>query len=237
MNWFDVHIIHFFNGFAHRSVTLDQWVVFISDDGFQKGGFVILLLWWLWFLPGKETEQNREYLGCVLLASPVALAISRFISFVVPFRTRPLHKAGMHVHLAYGLDPNTLINWNSFPSDHAVLFFTLVAGLYLVSGRVGKLAGLYVLVFVCLPRIYLGVHYPTDIVSGAVIGLAVGYLACLAGVRATIAKPLLQWMDAYPGISAAALFFYTYQIADSFGWARDLLVLTYHSVRATGVHV
>jgi undecaprenyl-diphosphatase len=237
MNWFDQRIIYFFNGFAHRSATLDQWVVFISGDGFQKGGFVILLLWWLWFLPGRETERNREYLGCVLLASPVALAISRFISFVAPFRTRPLHTAGMHIRLAYGLDANTLINWNSFPSDHAVLFFTLVAGLYFASRRIGRLAGLYILVIVCLPRIYLGIHYPTDIISGAVIGLAVGYLACLPMIRARIARPLVHWMEAYPAISSAALFFYTYQIADAFGWARDLVVLAYHSVVATGLHV
>jgi undecaprenyl-diphosphatase len=233
VNWFDANLVHLINGLAHRSVTVDAWMAFLSYDGFQKGGIVVFLLWWAWFLPEKEgTERNRETLLCVMLAAPFALALSRFISYVAPFRERPLRNPALHIRIAYGLNQQTLIHWSSFPSDHAVLFFTLVAGLLLVSQRAGVFASLYVLAFVCFPRVYLGLHFPTDILVGAGLGIAVGYLICLRKIRTTVARPILRWKQAYPGVFYATLFFYTYQLADAYGWARDILGLAYHSVVA-----
>ena len=233
MNWFDANLVHLINGLAHRSVTVDTWMAFLSYDGFQKGGIVVFLLWWAWFLPEKEgAERNRETLLSVMLAAPFALALSRFISYVAPFRERPLHNPALHIRIAYGLNQQTLIHWSSFPSDHAVLFFTLVAGLFLVSRWAGIFASLYVLAFVCFPRVYLGLHYPTDILVGAGLGIGVGYLVCLPRIGTAVARPILRWKEAYPGVFYAMLFCYTYQLADAYGWARDVLVVAYNSAVA-----
>ena len=228
MNIFDTAILHFINGFAHRSWTADYLISWLNDDGFQKGGIVMLLFWWAWFLPSENSKANRETLICSAIAAPFALALSRFISIVVPFRVRPLHIPDLHIHLAYTLCPQMLINWNSFPSDHAVLFFTFVAGLFFVSRRIGLIALSYVLLIVCLPRIYLGIHYPTDIIAGAVLGVGVAYLACLPRAKSALARPVLNWMSAHPGPFYACLFFYTYQVANAFGWARDVIVMVFH---------
>jgi hypothetical protein len=60
-----------------------------------------------------------------------------------------------------------LSGWSSFPSDHACLFFALATGLCLISPVIGGLALLHASLIVSLPRIYLGLHYPTDVLAGA----------------------------------------------------------------------
>jgi len=225
MNPFDSAILYFINGFAHRSWTADFLINWLVADQFQKGGVVMLLFWWAWFLPSENAKTNRETLICIAIAAPFALGISRFISFVVPFRVRPLNVPELHIRLGYTVAKQTLIDWNSFPSDHAVLFLTFVAGLFFVSRRFGLIALSYVLLIICLPRIYFGIHYPTDIIAGAFLGIGVAYLACLPRVRSALGRPVLNWMADHPGPFYACLFFYTYQVANAFGWARDVIVM------------
>jgi undecaprenyl-diphosphatase len=231
MNAFDAAILDFLNGFAGRSWRLDYLVVWLAADGFQKGGIVVLLLWWVWFRPGENLKTSREIIVCVCAVAPFAVALSRLISFLVPFRVRPIHVPDLHIRLAYTMSPKTLLNWSSFPSDHAVLFFTFVAALLLISWRIGLFALAHVLVVVCLPRIYLGIHYPTDLIVGAFLGAGIGYLACLPRMQAALGRPVLDWMNRHPALFYACLFFYTYQIADATGWAQDLIERVWHLIR------
>ena len=233
MNLFDSSILHFVNGFASRSHCLDSFFIFLNYDGFQKGGVVMILFWWAWFLPGKNIQEQREKLFYTMLTSPFALGVSRMISFAAPFRVRPIDVPELNVRLPYGLDSQTLIHWNSFPSDHAVLFFTFATGLFLVSRKLGTIALAYVTIFIAMPRIYLGVHYPTDILAGAVLGVAAACVAVnvLAGKSLWIGARALQWMESKPGAFYASMFFCSYQVANSFGWARDVVVYAQHTVR------
>jgi undecaprenyl-diphosphatase len=223
-NFFDAGILHLLNGFAHRSESFDFLVMFLQNDGFQKGGLVIALVWWVWFQPSKEIQEHREKLICILLVSPFALALSRLISFLAPFRIRPIHNPELNLRLAYGLSGQTLINWSSFPSDHAVLFFTFAVGLFLVSRKMGAIAIAYVTLFIAIPRVYLGVHYPTDMLAGALLGAGTAYVATLPFNRIWIGARALRWMERSPAAFYVFLFVSSYQVANAFGWARDVVV-------------
>ncbi len=66
-----------------------------------------------------------------------------------------------------------------FPSGHAVLAFTLVAALVPYLSRRGRLVAVAIAIAVALTRVYVGAHFPLDVVGGAGYGLAIGTLVSL----------------------------------------------------------
>lgn len=71
----------------------------------------------------------------------------------------------------------------SFPSGHTAASFTAVAALYF-SGekKLWKLA-LMLACLIAFSRLYLYVHYPTDILGGILVGIAAGYIGYIAVSR------------------------------------------------------
>ena len=63
-----------------------------------------------------------------------------------------------------------------FPSGHAVLAFTLVAAFFPYLGRKGRVAAIAVAVLVAVTRVYVGAHFPLDVIGGAGYGVAIGTL-------------------------------------------------------------
>ena len=60
-----------------------------------------------------------------------------------------------------------------FPSSHAANSF----GLLVIAGAFYRTSRYYLIpiaVLVCIGRVYLGVHYPTDVLAGAIYGALVG---------------------------------------------------------------
>ena len=65
----------------------------------------------------------------------------------------------------------------SFPSGHTAASFASVSALYF-AGRKRMAAGaLIVSVLIAFSRMYLYVHYPTDVLGGLIIGLLCGWIA------------------------------------------------------------
>lgn len=224
---FDEGIVQFFNQFARRSFAFDKIVENISRNDLLKGGIVVSLLIWLWFREGEkhEQERRREILLFGLFSSLAALLVARFLAFALPFRERPLRNPHLSFVLPYGMNENSLINWSSFPSDHAVLFFGLATTIFLVSRRAGLLAMLHALFIVCLPRIYFGIHYPTDILAGALLGVAAGALSLVTAIRHPMMKYFLLWSEKSPASFYAFLFLLAFQTAELFDPLRSIAML------------
>jgi undecaprenyl-diphosphatase len=223
MNGFDLWIVSFLNSFAHRSHAFDVFVAVVLQTDLIKAGVITALLWWAWFQPTCKREQERhEFLVSWAFASFLSLVTARILALSLPFRERPLHNPGLHLQVPYGLDENTLINWSSFPSDHAALFCALATTIFFVSRRLGVLAFLHVFFVMCLARIYLGFHYPTDILAGAAIGIAAAYLTKIAAFRTAVARPPLRWASSHPPSFYATFFLVTFLIATVFDPVRHL---------------
>ena len=116
-----------------------------------------------------------------------------------------------------------LLRWSSFPSDHAVLFFTIATGIFFVSRPLGGLALAWVASAICFPRLYLGVHWPTDILGGAVLGVSIAQIGRFSAVREWVRRMTTRWHRDHPGLFFAGLFLLTYQISNLFNDIRDFL--------------
>jgi undecaprenyl-diphosphatase len=57
----------------------------------------------------------------------------------------------------------------SFPSGHAVFFFGIAMGVYMINKKLGRWL-FAVSVLICLARVMAGVHWPSDVIVGAVLG-------------------------------------------------------------------
>lgn len=201
-NAFDSSILHFMNQFAQRYWLLDKTMVFFSTDPFVTGGVATSFFWWAWFAECRTKEKVRETILCGLAASFAALFAARSLAALLPFRARPYLNADLHFRSPHGTAQYyfDLIHWSSFPSDHAVLYFSLATCIFLVSWRIGILAYCHALFVVCLPLVYLGEHYPTDILAGALLGVGFGCFSKIARLRASVARKPLHLLNYSMGL-------------------------------------
>lgn len=169
------------NHFAADSGWLQQPVLFFAKYGVAL--FAVLL--------GLTLVRNRRadsralaVTGWTAIATLCALGINQPIGNLIgearPYTTHP------HIFLLAQRSADF-----SFPSDHAVMAGAVTAGLLLAWRSVGLVA-VAAAALMAFARVYIGAHYPWDVLAG----LGVGALVTLAG-WALLSRPLIavtEWL-------------------------------------------
>lgn len=129
--------------------------------------FAVLLV--VAYLDGRRHGDLRAVSGSVWAAGAalVALGIGQLIGRAVN-RARP-YNAMTGVHLL--IDKTSDF---SFPSDHATVAGAVAAGLLLTNRRWGTISAVLA-VAMAFTRVYVGAHYPGDVVAGLALGAAVAW--------------------------------------------------------------
>lgn len=223
MNIFDSEITKFVNEFSQHSLIFDKMVFFLSINHLLKGGVLVIILWWAFFVKHEDQSNNRKHILITIISCVFAIAVARVLELTLPFRFRPIHQEGMSFLIPCGAGLDTLEGWSSFPSDHAVLFFTLSVGILFISNKIGLFSIIYTTLFICFPRIYLGLHYPTDIIAGAFIGVIIAAISNIYFLKHKWLQSIENWSHSKPNYFYPLFFLFTYQLADTFDDSRTIL--------------
>lgn len=156
------------NGLAGRSPTLDAVIRVLMND-YALTTALVLLLFGLWFTGKSRTvrEQNQR---AVLSAIASMLLGNLFVKALnlVFYRPRPF--ADHTVTLLFYRPSDS-----SFPSNPTSIGFCIATSVWRFNRKMGLV--LYVLASLLgLARLCGGVHYPSDILGGALIGMFSAYL-------------------------------------------------------------
>lgn len=116
----------------------------------------------LWIIGGR---RNRLTALALVLGFVMAVVISYAIG-VVAFRPRPFMVGLGHALIDHR--PN-----GSFPSNHGLAFAVWAAVMFLVQRRPVAWLATVLGILVAWSRIYLGIHYPLDMVGAAIIAVPV----------------------------------------------------------------
>jgi undecaprenyl-diphosphatase len=166
-------IFYFFYNLSHKSVVLDQIFIFITDKlgPLVLGAAVVYLFYFFASHSQWKEKKLRSWIWeCFVVfgSTGAAYLIAYFLKMIF-HAPRPF--------VTY-LDVLPLVSegsYSSFPSAHATLFFALATALYMYNKKVGGTFFFFATI-IALSRMVVGVHYPLDLIGGAVIGVVTAYL-------------------------------------------------------------
>lgn len=184
----DKHDFRIVNDFARDTTWLHGFFAWLAVYGIVLFVPLVLLAWWQLRAAGSLTAMAR--LVWTPFATLVALGIAQPIAHAVdehrPFVSMP-HVLTLVHHAADA----------GFPSDHATGSGAIAAAVALAAGRrvITWVTGLMALL-IAFSRVYVGVHYPVDVVVGLALGIVVAL--ALAPIAVRILEPILRALTRTP---------------------------------------
>lgn len=166
MNDFEINILNFIQD-TFACPFLDKVMPIITIFG-DKGIFWIAVALILIII--KKTRKTGVMMGTALL---LGLIIGNVILKNAIARTRPYD---VNTAMQAELLVKALSDF-SFPSGHTLASFEAATVLLIRDKRFG-IPALVLAVLIALSRLYLYVHYPTDVLAGALLGTFIGIFAC-----------------------------------------------------------
>jgi undecaprenyl-diphosphatase len=171
----DYTVFHAVNGLAGRSPALDA--VMIAAAKYLPVVFALALvaLWLSW----RVRNQRAALLAGV--SALIALGLGQLIGKALP-RPRPYLSHTVNQLIPPSLD-------TSFPSDHAILGFAVAVMVWRYNRRAG-IALLVLATLMAIARVFVGAHYPGDVLGGAVLGASTSLALAILGERRPVADLL-----------------------------------------------
>lgn len=155
----DVTITHWINSAAGISPALDLIMTGVTTFGVPLLIGLVALQWW------SRTDRTHVRHAAIAagLSFLIGLGANQLILLFV-HRARPYDAGVTHLIIPASAD------W-SFPSDHATAVFAIVAAFALQALHRRALAFGAMALLICWSRLFVGTHYVTDVLGGALTGI------------------------------------------------------------------
>ena len=166
----DYLIFQKINSLAGKSVCIDSLGIFFAE---YLGYFLVAILF-LFLLKNLKKYRPMAVKG-LISAFFARFGITELIRFLWD-RSRPFVENGFDKLTTSPV--SLLLNHpatSSFPSGHAAFYFGLSTIVYFYNKKLGILF-LISSSLISISRVFVGVHWPSDILVGAVIGIFSGWM-------------------------------------------------------------
>ncbi len=164
----DLNLVIFnsINGLAGHWPILDQAGIFFAEYfQYLLGLFLVFVVF-----STKKTKKVFMAFTAVLAALLARFAVK---GLILIFYSNPRPYAGDF--LAHQLVATPGEDFQSFPSGHALFFFSAATAIYCYDKKMGVFF-FAAAATISLARIFVGVHWPSDILAGALLGIVTGWL-------------------------------------------------------------
>ncbi|MDE5415687.1 phosphatase PAP2 family protein [Alkalihalobacterium chitinilyticum] len=155
---------------------------FFNEKSRSKGSF--LFMNYITHLGGATFTVGSTVILCILLTAPFqSTALAAALALTLSHAVVVIVKKGYHRKRPYLVLPNINVVDNpfkdhSFPSGHTTAIFSIVTPFILYNPMLSLLL-LPIATLVGISRIFLGLHYPSDVVVGALLGFSSAFLTTI----------------------------------------------------------
>ena len=231
-NW-DLGPVLFFNNYCGKSLSLDTLqLIFLSIDAIRTAVLVALVIGiWEYGRVKNDIKSNKMVIA-ILFSIVLTLGIIEILNALID-SPRPIVTYESSINsplLTNDTKPLWRNGWvrnpkhGSFPSDTIALLATLAFGIFYWNKLIGTIAIIYVILTGIIPRLYFGLHYPSDILLGLLISL--GSTITINKIRFfdKLTEKILDIYNRAPYISGVIAFYTAYIISEKFILIRKLPV-------------
>lgn len=169
LNTLNTQLFYWVNQLAGQSPFFDTFFIFLTTTGFD----LVLVFTLMYFFVIAPLREKNLLERLRIWREAIMITISAFVTWGIVWCIKILASAPRPFETLAGV--RQLVEESvktSFPSNHAALSMALATAVYFHNKKLGIVLFVIALI-VSFSRVYVGVHYPVDVLVGGIIGIVI----------------------------------------------------------------